>query len=56
MTLWKIGLFIFVLAGLINSVLVHSDIGGPLREFMRLSVLAGLVLFIIGLFKRKKQK
>ena len=56
MTLWKIGLFIFVLAGLINSVLVHYDVGGPFRELTRLSVLSGLVIFIVGLFKRKKVK
>lgn len=56
MTLWQIGLLIFILSGIISSFLVHFSIGGPIRELARLSVLIGSVIFIVGLFKRKKQK
>lgn len=56
MTLWQIGLLIFIVGGIINSILVHYSIGGPIRELMRLSVLVGLALFVWGLFKRKKKK
>ena len=56
MTLWQIGFLVFILAGVVNAVFVHFDIGGPLRELARLSILIGLVLFIVGLFKRKKAK
>ncbi len=53
--LWQIGLIVFILGGLINSVLIRAGVGGILRELMRLSVLAGLVLFVIGLIKRSKR-
>ncbi len=56
MTLWQIGLTIFILGGVINSVLVHYSIGGPIRELMRFSVLIGLALFVWGLCNRKKIK
>jgi hypothetical protein len=54
MTLWQIGLIIFIASGVINTVLMNLEIGGILRELTRLSVLVGLVLFAVGLFRRKK--
>ena len=56
MTLWQIGLLIFILGGVINAVLVHFDIGGVPRELTRLFILSGLVLLVAGLIKRKKAK
>ena len=56
MSLWQIGLLIFLVAGAVNSLLVRFDVGGIPREFARLSVLVGLVVFITGLIKRKKVK
>lgn len=54
MTLWQIGLLVFILAGVVNAFLVHYSIGGPFRELARLSILSGLVLLVAGLIKRKK--
>lgn len=54
MNLWQIGLIVFILGGLANTLLMHSGIGGILRELTRFSILAGLVLFLIGFAKRKK--
>ena len=56
MTLWQIGLLIFILSGVVNAVLVHFDIGGLIREFIRLLILSGLVTLVIGLVKRKNKK
>lgn len=56
MTLWQIGLLIFILGGLVNTILMKAGIGGPLRELSRLSILVGLVILILGLFRRKKVK
>ncbi len=53
--LWQVGLIIFILVGLINSVLIRAGIGGILRELVRLTVLAGLILFAIGLIKRSRK-
>lgn len=49
--IWKIGLIIFVLAGLSNAVLIKYSIGGILREGMRLMILTGIAVFVIGLIK-----
>ena len=54
MKLWQIGLLVFIVGGLINTVLMNAGIGGLLRELARLSVLVGLVLLAVGLIKRKK--
>ena len=56
MTLWQIGLVIFIAAGAINAVLINLQIGGLPRELARLSILTGLVILIVGLFKRKKKE
>lgn len=55
MTLWQLGLLIFLLAGALNAVFINLDIGGIPRELARLSILAGLAIFIVGLIKRKKR-
>ena len=54
MTLWQIGLLVFILGGLMNTVLMKASVGGLPRELSRLSVLVGLVILVVGLFKRKK--
>ena len=55
MKFWQIGLIIFLLAGAVNAVFVNFDVGGLPRELARLSILAGLAIFIVGLIKRKKR-
>ena len=55
MKLWQIGLILFILAGLINTILINAAIGGLPRELARLSILVGLVLLTVGLVKRKKR-
>jgi hypothetical protein len=54
MPLWKIGLIVFIAAGVVNAVLINLDIGGLIRELARLSILTGLVLLVVGIFKRKR--
>ena len=54
MTLWQKGLLIFFISGLINTVLINANVGGIPRELMRLMILMGLAIFIVGLFRRKK--
>ena len=56
MTLWQIGLLIFILGGLINTLLMRASVGGLPRELARLSILIGLIVLVVGLFKRKKVK
>ena len=54
MTLWQIGLVVFLLAGAVNAVFLNLDIGGLPRELARLSVLVGLVILVVGVIRRKK--
>lgn len=54
MTLWQIGLVVFILAGALNAVFVNFDVGGLPRELARLSVLIGLVISVVGVIQRKK--
>ena len=51
--LWQIGLALFILGGLLNTVLIKAGIGGIPRELSRFSVLAGVVLLIIALIKKR---
>ena len=54
MTLWQIGLVIFLAAGAANALFINLSLGGLPRELARISVLVGLVLLVVGLIKRKK--
>lgn len=56
MKLWHFGLVILILSGALNAVFLNFDVSGLPRELARLSVLAGLVLFLVGLVKRKVKK
>jgi len=56
MKLWQIGLLIFILAGAINAVFINLSIIGLPRELARLSVLIGLVILVVGVIQRKKEK
>lgn len=51
MKLWKVGLLAVIIGGLINAILIQNEIGGIMREFMRLVVLSGVGMFIFGIFK-----
>ena len=53
MKLWKKGLLIFVMAAMVNTLLMKAGIGGLVRELARLATLAGLVVLAVGLFRRK---
>ena len=55
MTLWQIGLLIFILAGAVNAIFINLNLGGLPRELARLSVLIGLGLLVVGLLKRRKK-
>ena len=54
MTLWQIGLLVFILAGAVNALFLNFDVAGLPRELGRLSVLIGLVILVVGLIRRKK--
>lgn len=56
MKLWKKGLLIVIIGGLINTILMKNGIGGIGRELARLSILIGFAIFFIGLFRRKLPK
>jgi len=56
MKLWHLGLLIVLLASLLNGLLVQYQIGGLLREFMRLLILTGLALFCFGLIQSFRRK
>jgi len=47
----RIGLLIVILGGLINAILIQNNIGGLLRELMRLVILSGFGMLIVGLVK-----
>lgn len=53
MSLWQIGLIVFIVGLLTNTVFMSVGIGGLLRELSRLSVFVGLGIFVIGLVRRK---
>ena len=55
MTLWQIGLIIFIAGGVLNAILINLEVGGLFRELTRLLILSGLVIFVIGLITRKKK-
>lgn len=55
MKLWKIGLLTVIIGGLINAILIKNEIGGIIRELMRLFILSGIGLFIFGLLQLKKR-
>jgi len=53
----KAGIITVIIAGLINSILVNIGIEGMVREVARLSIIAGIVILLFGLFyKRKNSK
>jgi len=53
MKLWQKGLIIFIVGGVINTILIQAEIGGILRELARLSVIVGLGVLVFGLIKKK---
>jgi hypothetical protein len=56
MKLWQLGLLVFVVSGAVNAFFVNSDIGGLPRELARLSIFVGLIILIVGVFKRNHGK
>lgn len=56
MTLWQLGLIIFLLAGALNAVFINFDVGGLPRELARLAILVGLGLAAVGFVIRKKER
>lgn len=53
----KLGILILIVTGLINAILINSNIGGIVRELVRLTIVAGLATIVFGLLhKRKKSK
>ena len=56
MKLWHLGLLLVLLASLLNGLLIQYQITGLLREFMRLLILTGLVLFLLGLIQSFRRK
>ena len=56
MKLWQTGLLTIIISGLVNAVLIQNEIGGVLRELMRLTVLAGFALLVVGIFKALGKK
>ncbi len=50
----KLGIIILIIAGLINAILVNSNIGGMVREMTRFTILAGLAIVVFGLFHKRK--
>lgn len=51
---WLIGLVIVIVGSLINGQLIVHNIGGLLRELMRLAILSGIAVFIFGIIKAVK--
>ena len=56
MKLWQVGLLLVISGSCVNGLLVTRGIHGLSREGMRLLILTGIVLFIVGLVKSKKNK
>src|SRR3989338_6732481 len=56
MTLWQIGLIIFIAGGVLNAILINLEDGGLFRELTRLLILSDLVIFFIFLITHKKKK
>lgn len=54
MKLWKKGLIVIVAGIVINTLLMNLGVGGIIRDLVRLSVLVGLGMLLIGLVRRKK--
>ncbi len=53
MKLWQWGLIIALIAGFLNGQLVSHNIGGIVRELMRLAALVGLGVLIYGLISKR---
>jgi hypothetical protein len=53
MKLWQIGLILFIAGGIVNAVLINLEIGGLIRELARLLILSHIVIFVVGLTRRK---
>lgn len=51
MKLWQIGLLIVIFGGLLNAILIQNNIGGLVRELMRLVILTGFGILIVSAFK-----
>jgi len=54
-SIWIIGLIIVLFASCINGIFVQNDVGGLLREGMRLFILTGVAIFIFGIVKAIKK-
>jgi len=53
MRVWQWGLILVVGVGLVNGLLVSNNIGGVIRELMRLAILVGFGLLLYGLIRKK---
>ncbi len=50
-----IGIVIAVLGSLTNGFFVVNNVGGILREFMRFTIIVGILLVLLGILKRSKK-
>lgn len=53
--LWMIGLLIIVVGSAANGLLVQNDVGGIIREMMRVIILLGTGLFFFGIIQKLKK-
>ncbi|GEM_PF-4490933 len=50
-----IGIFIVVLGSLTNGFLVVNNVGGIPRELMRFTIIVGVLLVLLGIFKKSNK-
>jgi len=56
MKMWKIGLTLTIVFGLIHGALLYFERGGLVREIVRVFVFVGLCVWFLGLIGRFKNK
>ncbi len=49
-----IGFVIVVLGSLTNGFFVVNNVGGIPRELMRFTIIGGILIILLGIFKKKK--
>ena len=48
---WELGLIIILVGSLINGLLIRAEVGGLIRELMRLVIIFGIIVFILGIVR-----
>lgn len=49
---WELGLIVILIGSLINGLLIRADVGGLIRELMRLVIIFGIIIFVLGIGRR----